>query len=53
MPADQRRALGGTNTFTDLSGVITLPSSGPVTTNFLDAGALTNYPVRFYRIRTE
>ncbi len=46
------RALGGTNTFTDLSGVITLPGSGPVTTNYLDAGALTNFPTRFYRIRT-
>ena len=52
MPADQRRALGGTNTFTDLSGVITLPGSGPVTTNYLDAGALPHFPARCYRIRT-
>jgi hypothetical protein len=45
-------ALGGTNGFTDLSAVLALPGVGPVTTNFLDAGALTNFPVRFYRIRT-
>lgn len=46
-------ALGGTNTFTDLSGVVTLPGAGPVLTNFLDAGALTNHPSRFYRIRLQ
>ena len=45
-------ALGGTNTFTDLSTVLALPGVGPVTTNFLDAGALTNQPAHFYRIRT-
>lgn len=44
-------ALGGTNTFTDLSGVITLPGAGQVLTNFLDPGALTNSPTRFYRIQ--
>jgi hypothetical protein len=45
-------ALGGTNTFTDISGIITLPGSGTVVTNYLDAGTLTNQPARFYRIRT-
>lgn len=44
-------ALGGTNTFTDLSGVVTLPGAGPVLTNYLDPGALTNHNSRFYRIR--
>ena len=43
--------LGGTNTFTDLATPLTLPGSGPVITNYLDAGALTNAPARFYRIR--
>ncbi len=46
-------ALGGTNTFTDLSGVIALPGAGPVLTNFLDPGALTNHNSRFYRIRLQ
>ncbi len=44
-------ALGGTNTFTDLSSVITLPGAGPVLTNYFDPGALTNHNSRFYRIR--
>ena len=46
-------ALGGTNTFTDLTSVIALPGVGSVVTNFLDAGALTNAATRFYRIRTD
>ena len=46
-------ALGGTNTFTDLSAFIALPGVGPVVTNFLDAGALTNQAARFYRIRLQ
>ncbi len=45
--------LGGTNAFTDVSPVINLPGTGAVTTNYLDAGALTNQNVRFYRIRTD
>jgi Trypsin len=45
-------SLSGTNAFTDVSASITLPGVGPVTTNFLDAGTLTNCPARFYRIRT-
>jgi len=44
--------LSGTNAFSDVSASITLPGVGPVTTNFLDAGTLTNRPARFYRIRT-
>ncbi|MFO1487668.1 MAG: trypsin-like serine protease [Verrucomicrobiota bacterium] len=45
-------ALGGTNTFTDLAAPLTLPGSGPVTTNYLDAGGThTNVLTRFYRIR--
>ncbi len=44
-------ALGGTNTFTNLASPLALPSVGPVTTNFLDLGVLTNAPARFYRIR--
>lgn len=46
-------ALGGTNTFTDLPGVIALPGAGPVLTNYLDPGALTNHTSRFYRIRLQ
>ncbi len=45
-------ALGGTNTFSDLSASITLVGVGPVTTNYLDLGALTNQPARFYRVRS-
>lgn len=44
-------ALGGTNTFTDLSASISLPGVGPVLTNFLDVGVLTNHTTRFYRLR--
>lgn len=44
-------AVGGTNTFTDLTTPLTLPGVGPITTNFLDLGVLTNAPARFYRIR--
>jgi hypothetical protein len=39
------------NAFQDISPAITLPGFGTVTTNFLDAGALTNSSTRFYRIR--
>jgi hypothetical protein len=44
--------LIGTNVFRDISPVITVSGSGLVTTNYLDAGALTNSPARFYRIRS-
>ena len=46
-------ALGGTNTFKDISSVISLPGVGPVVTNYIDSGALTNYPARFYRVRED
>jgi hypothetical protein len=45
-------ANGGYSTnFTDISGLIVLPGSGELTTNYLDAGGATNVPSRFYRIR--
>ena len=37
--------------FTDVSGLIVIPGSGDATTNYLDSGALTNSPGRYYRIR--
>jgi beta-galactosidase len=37
--------------FLDLSGPIVISGSGDATTNYLDAGASTNGPGRFYRIR--
>lgn len=38
-------------TFTDISGPIFVPGPETVTTNYTDAGALTNSPARYYRIR--
>lgn len=38
-------------TFTDVSGPIFVPGPNTVTTNYTDAGALTNSPARYYRIR--
>ncbi len=40
-----------TVSYTNLSQNIVLTGSGDVTTNYPDAGAATNAPVRFYRIR--
>ena len=41
-----------TGIYTNLSpDIILTNSSGDVTTNYLDAGAATNSPVRFYRVR--
>jgi Ig-like domain-containing protein/pectinesterase len=37
--------------FTDISGPIVIPGSGDATTNYLDAGGVTNTPTRYYRIR--
>lgn len=45
--------LGAASPFSDISPAITLPGSGVVGTNYLDAGALSNWPVRFYRIRSD
>ncbi len=47
-------SVGGTGysgTFTDLSSVIAVPGAGLGTTNYIDAGALTNASSRFYRVR--
>jgi hypothetical protein len=41
-----------TNGFTDLSLPLTITGSGDAVTNYLDAGAATNGPGRFYRVRT-
>jgi uncharacterized repeat protein (TIGR03803 family) len=40
------------NSFQDISSVVSLLGSGVVGTNYLDVGALTNFPTRFYRIRS-
>ncbi len=37
--------------FTDISGSIVILGNGDTTTNYLDAGAATNGPTRFYRVR--
>ncbi len=48
-PAD---ANGGyTTNFSDLSGPLIILGIGDVTTNYVDGGAATNVPSRFYRIR--
>jgi hypothetical protein len=39
-----------TNSFTDI-GVVFVPGSGLVSTNWVDYGGATNFPSRFYRIR--
>jgi hypothetical protein len=41
-----------TNNFINLSTII-VPGSGAVTTNWLDVGALTATPARYYRIRLQ
>ncbi|HXI82950.1 MAG TPA: T9SS C-terminal target domain-containing protein [Verrucomicrobiae bacterium] len=40
-----------TTNFTDLSGPLIISGSGDVTTNYVDGGAATNVPSRYYRIR--
>jgi autotransporter-associated beta strand protein len=42
---------GYSNNFSDLSGPVIIPGVGDATTNYLDAGAATNSPSRYYRIR--
>jgi hypothetical protein len=44
--------LSAINLFNDVSPVISLPGTGVVATNYLDAGAVTNSPSLFYRIRS-
>jgi len=39
------------NDFADVSGPFYAPGSGSITNNYLDTGAQTNFPQRFYRIR--
>ena len=40
-----------TNTFSDISDLILIQGSGDVTTNYVDVGAATNSPSRYYRVR--
>ena len=42
---------GYSNSFGDVSAPIYVPGSGPLTTNYLDAGVATNFPARYYRVR--
>jgi hypothetical protein len=35
----------------DLSPLISVPGNGESTTNYLDAGGVTNGPSRYYRVR--
>ncbi|HUK81169.1 MAG TPA: hypothetical protein VLZ12_00905 [Verrucomicrobiae bacterium] len=39
------------SSFADISSAIAITGAGLTSTNYLDAGALTNFPSRFYRIR--
>jgi hypothetical protein len=49
----QDSATGGysSNSFVDISPLISIPGTGESTTNYLDAGAVTNGPGRYYRVR--
>jgi hypothetical protein len=38
--------------FADISSNILITGTGATITNYLDIGAATNWPVRFYRVRT-
>jgi T5SS/PEP-CTERM-associated repeat protein len=40
-----------TNNFFDLSPVVIAPGTGESVTNYVEAGALTNGPARYYRVR--
>ena len=40
-----------TTNFVDLSLPIIVPGTGQVTTNYLEVGAATNAPARYYRVR--
>jgi hypothetical protein len=40
-----------TNNFVDLSPLVFVPGNGESTTNYLDAGAITNGATRYYRVR--
>jgi len=40
-----------TNGFADISGPIVIGVTGDTTTNYTDAGGVTNVPSRFYRVR--
>lgn len=42
-------SVGGT--YTDLSPNLLIPGTGDTTTNWLDPGAISTWPARFYRIR--
>jgi rhamnogalacturonyl hydrolase YesR len=44
-------SMVGSNNFNDSSPAFILPGSGDVFTNWVDTGAVTNWPTRFYRIR--
>ncbi len=41
------------NSFVDVSAPFFIPGSGLVATNYLDIGAITNFPARYYRLRLE
>ncbi|MGD0651796.1 MAG: endonuclease/exonuclease/phosphatase family protein [Verrucomicrobiia bacterium] len=43
--------LSYSTNFTDISPSIVIPGSGDATTNFLEVGAATNAPARYYRVR--
>jgi len=49
----QQQFPGGdySNNFADISGPIIINGNGDAITNYLDGGAATNGPSRYYRIR--
>lgn len=46
-----RKKWSGHTNFFDISGPIIIHVSGDTATNYLDVGAATNVPSRFYRVR--
>lgn len=40
-----------TNTFSDLGPPVVVPGSGSSTTNYVDSGAATSLPARYYRVK--
>ena len=49
--ASDSAASGDSNDFTNISASIICPGATSIVTNYVDVGAATNFPSRFYRIR--
>ncbi|MGO9245006.1 MAG: hypothetical protein ACLPT4_09580 [Verrucomicrobiia bacterium] len=42
---------GDNTNFVDISGLLLIVGSGDTSTNYVDSGAATNSPAKFYRVR--